>query len=195
MAAPMTPDIPCDLGLALKTSGRHEAAIAAQARATELLPQSALAWSNHGTALAAAKRFDDAIASFTKALSLDPDTAELVYNLGNAKLASGDPGGAEATFVRALELSPHHAGALENLGCSLKEQGRLAEAEELFAVPARFTRTIWISAGTARSPCSCHKTIRRAGRPMRHGAPYQVQPSSRRACRPGTGATWPEDAC
>jgi tetratricopeptide (TPR) repeat protein len=130
-AAPMAPDILCDFALALKAAGRHEEAISAQARVTELLPNSAPAWSNHGTALTAAKRFDDAIVSFTRALSLEPNTAELHYNLGNATLALGDPEGAEAAFIRTLEISPGHAGGLENLSCALKEQGRLAEAEDL----------------------------------------------------------------
>ena len=42
-AAPMAPDIRCDLGLALKAAGRFEDAIAVQKRVTEMLPNSALA--------------------------------------------------------------------------------------------------------------------------------------------------------
>jgi len=118
------------LGLIARDRGRHNEAIVAQARVIELLPKSALAWSNHGSALTAAYRNDEAIASFTKALLLEPNGAEFHFNHGNAMHAKGDLAGAEAAFVRTLDLSPYHVGALENLSCVLKERGRLGEAED-----------------------------------------------------------------
>lgn len=77
-----------------------------------------------------------AIEAYRIASTLDPDDPSLWASLGGLRLAAGDAAGAEQAFTRSLEIQPGYA-ALSNMGTLRYEQGRHAEAAELFREAAR----------------------------------------------------------
>ena len=62
----------------------------------------------------------------------DPKSAEDWYRSGNAHQDEGRDDLAVECYERVVQLRPGHAKAWNNLGVSLKEQGRLKEAEDSF---------------------------------------------------------------
>jgi predicted O-linked N-acetylglucosamine transferase (SPINDLY family) len=113
---PEDADANSNLGVALKTLGQLEQAVAYYHRALEIKPDYAEAHSNLGTALRTLGKLDDAVTSYRRALDLKSDYTQANFNLGNALQALGRFDDALASYVRVLEVKPDYAEVLGNLG-------------------------------------------------------------------------------
>ncbi|MDF3143879.1 MULTISPECIES: tetratricopeptide repeat protein [unclassified Streptomyces] len=133
------------LGHALRETGRAEEAVAAHARARDLLKADgdregqSIAWNNMGLALLAAGRAEEAIDAYTQALDLgrvdDPRSVGIsLNNLANALRATGRAEEAIDAHTRGLELlgsvgdRPNEAVAWGALGHTMYQVGRTEEA-------------------------------------------------------------------
>lgn len=112
-----------NLGVALRASGRPEAAIACHSRALAFDPLSAESLGGRGGARFASGDLEGALGDLTGAIAIDPDEALYRRNLGFALMAAGRPGAALEAFDAGLRLSPgdaylqfHRSGALLQLG-------------------------------------------------------------------------------
>jgi len=65
-----------------------------------------------------------------KQLQNDPDNFSLIMKLGHAYLESGTPAKAIIIFEKAIQLNPASAEAHTDLGVALRNDNRLAEAQE-----------------------------------------------------------------
>ena len=114
------------LGAALQAQGKD--ALAAMAKATNLLPNDAEAHSNLGAVLKELGRLDDAAASFRRALEIKPDYAEAHGNLGTVLQDFGHLDEAVLSYRRALALKPGLVEILGNLGNAQNELGQFDDA-------------------------------------------------------------------
>lgn len=121
------------LGMARVQRARDEPALALDyfERARQLRPGDAVIHRELGYHHYLAGDLPAAIEAYRIASTLDPDDPSLWASLGGLRLASGDAAGAEQAFARSLEIEPGYA-ALSNMGTLRFEQGRHAEAAELF---------------------------------------------------------------
>ena len=147
---PNDPEDGSNLGSALISAGRYEAAIGVLREPIRKdWPPAHL---NMGIALSARGRFDEALREFDEALRLQPDLAAVfpeidyemerrrarrdarlklfeAYNAEGLDFArQGKMNDAAVQFRQALRLSPNYAEAHNNLGAVLAAQGALAEA-------------------------------------------------------------------
>jgi protein O-GlcNAc transferase len=104
----------CNLGLALKGQGKHDAAIESYHKALSIKRDYAEAHYNLGIALQEQDNFDEAIASYRKALKFKPDYAEAHYNLGNTLKDQGKLEAALESYRKALSIKPDYAAAHSN---------------------------------------------------------------------------------
>jgi tetratricopeptide (TPR) repeat protein len=119
-----------ELGLALKSQGRLADAEASYRRAIALNAGYALAYSNLGALLMESKRFAEAEKALLQAISLNAKLATAHMNLGNLYARDlNRPADGVKAHRRAVELDPADPVCRLNLGNSLKEMGRLKDAE------------------------------------------------------------------
>jgi predicted O-linked N-acetylglucosamine transferase (SPINDLY family) len=102
------------------------------AKAIQINPNSAPAYSNRGLALQALTRLDDALVCYNKAIAIKPNDAEAFNNRGNvlAKLKRFDD--ALASYDKAITFNPAQADPFSNRGNVLKELKRLDDALESY---------------------------------------------------------------
>ncbi len=118
-----------NLGVAQKSAGRLDEAVASYRRAISLKPDYFEAHYNLGNALKSLGQQENAAQSYRRAVQLRPDHAEAHYSLGIVLQNLDQLDGAVASYRRALQLKPDNAEACYNLGSILQEQGKLVEAE------------------------------------------------------------------
>jgi tetratricopeptide (TPR) repeat protein len=122
-----------NLGWALESGGRLEAALAEYERAAALDPANGRAAFQRANTLQRMGRLGEAVAAYEALAAARPDLAVDVYtNLGVALAREQRPAEAERCYREALRRSPGHAPARVNLGALYLEQGRFAEAAESF---------------------------------------------------------------
>jgi predicted CXXCH cytochrome family protein len=97
-------------------------------KATELAPDSPLAWGRLGWALWQQDKAAEARVALEKAVALDPEIADLHNYLGLLLWGTGDQHGAEKEFREALRIQPGIAEWRLNLGRALATEGQVAEA-------------------------------------------------------------------
>lgn len=102
---PSVPGIMINLGVALRASGRPEAACICYRRALAREESPAL-HSNLGNALRQLGRFDEALEHHKKAIELDKGFADGHYNYGLLRFDQGHPEEALECYKRALALDP-----------------------------------------------------------------------------------------
>jgi len=85
-----------------------------------------------GHRLMAAGEYELALKSYTRAAAQRGLTADTMSALGSANLRLGRLGQAERWLRRAAEEAPDFPAAWNNLGVVLLEQGKYAEASEIF---------------------------------------------------------------
>jgi tetratricopeptide (TPR) repeat protein len=120
-----------NLGAALNSQGKSDAALAACGEAVRLDPEVADSQYNFGLALHACGRMEDAVEAFRKATFINPDFTEAFCNLGSVLNDMSRYVDSETAYRRAIEINPEQAEAYSNLGVSLRQQGRYADAEEV----------------------------------------------------------------
>ena len=116
------------LGVIALQTKKHQLAAELMAKAIEVNPNFASAYSNRGMALRELNRLDEAVASYDQAIALKPDYADAYYNRGNALKGLRRLDDALASYDRALALRPDDAEAYFNRGHALQELKRLDDA-------------------------------------------------------------------
>jgi tetratricopeptide (TPR) repeat protein len=105
-----------------------EAARQAYARALELDPELAAAWTNLGSMLAEVGEFAPAREHFERALQIDPDQPEAQCNLAEIALRDGETDVAIVAYRGVLRLHPDWIEAHYGLARALLEVGGKAQA-------------------------------------------------------------------
>ena len=85
-----------------------------------------------GHRLVQAGQYELAIDAFSRAALQDGLTAEILLGLGSANLGLGLLGQAEKLMLRAIDQDENWPEAWNNLGVVLMEQGKTAEAQQIF---------------------------------------------------------------
>ncbi len=98
-----------NMGVALRSLGKLEAAVACYRRSIVLRPNNAGAYSNLGNALRDLGRLQLAVAAHQQALKLAPEGQESYYNMGLALRDLGQNDQALAAFERTLSFNENHA--------------------------------------------------------------------------------------
>ena len=117
-----------NLGCALRSWGKLEAAVESHEQALALDPNHFRAHNNLGMIMQQMRLPAAAAVSFRKAIEINPEFAEAHCNLGNVLRELGEAETAEAHCRKAIALHPTFGEAHNNLGNALKTQRRLAEA-------------------------------------------------------------------
>lgn len=117
-----------NLGCALRSWGKLEAAVESHEQALVLDPNHFRAHNNLGMILQQMRLPAAAAVSFRKAIEINAQFAEAHCNLGNVLRELGEAETAEAHCRKAIALHPTFGEAHNNLGNALKTQRRLAEA-------------------------------------------------------------------
>jgi len=125
---PSVPDAHSNLGLALQSLKKHEAALASYDRALALRPAYPEALNNRGNALQELHRLAEAIASYDRALQFNPTFALAHANRGNVLRALGRASEALECYDRALQIWPDFPDALNNRVLVLHDLKRYDEA-------------------------------------------------------------------
>jgi tetratricopeptide (TPR) repeat protein len=115
-------------GLAQKTAGRLDDAIASFTQLTRLTPQSHGAFYNLGNTYLAANRMAEAVVAYRRAVRLAPRFAHAHNNLGLALLSLGQTELAAGSFARGVALDPANPGTQHLTGHALLRLNRAAEA-------------------------------------------------------------------
>jgi tetratricopeptide (TPR) repeat protein len=129
-----------NLALALSLLGRPGDAETEYRRALELQPegkQMAVAHSGLGAALAAQHRTTEALPELQLAVRLKPESADGHYNLGTALAELGRNQEAASELAAAVRLQPGDAEAHHKLALALAAQGKQNEAANEFAAVAQ----------------------------------------------------------
>jgi tetratricopeptide (TPR) repeat protein len=137
---PMYMEARLNLALALSLLGRPGDAEVEYRRALEQQPegkQMALAHSGLGAALAAQHRTTEALPELQLAVQLRPESAEGHYNLGTALAELGRNPEAASEFTIAVRLEPEDAEAHYRLAVALAAQDKRNEAADEFAIVAQ----------------------------------------------------------
>jgi predicted O-linked N-acetylglucosamine transferase (SPINDLY family) len=117
-----------NLGCALRSWGKLEAAVESHEQALALDRKHFRAYNNLGMILQQMRLPAAAAARFREAVEVNPRFAEAHCNLGNVLRELGDAETAEVHCRQAIALQPQFGEAHNNLGNALKTQRRLAEA-------------------------------------------------------------------
>ena len=128
-----------NLALALSLLGRPGDAETEYRRALELHPegkQMVVAHSGLGAALAAQHRTTEALPELQLAVRLKPESADGHYNLGTALAELGRNREAASELAAAVRLQPEDAEAHHKLALALAAQGKQDEAANEFAAVA-----------------------------------------------------------
>jgi tetratricopeptide (TPR) repeat protein len=112
---------------------RPEEALVLLQRSLAVRPGHAGVLFHLGKVLSQLLRDKEAARVLEDALLWEPKLAEAWYELGEVQHRLGDSGAAENSFLRLLALEPRHFLGKLALGLVLRECGRAAEAEILFA--------------------------------------------------------------
>lgn len=110
------------LGLVESQRGNHERAIALIGKATELVPDNAVFWSNFGVILRQANRTDEALAAYERSIELDANSPDSHFNYGKSLRAVGKLKQAEEHLKKSIALNPKKVPAwlsLMNLASSV----------------------------------------------------------------------------
>ncbi|MGB8409022.1 MAG: tetratricopeptide repeat protein, partial [Gallionella sp.] len=117
-----------NLGVAQKSAGRLDEAVASYRRAISLKPDYFEAHYNLGNALKSLGQQENAAQSYRRAVQLRPDHAEAHYSLGIVLQNLDQLDGAVASYRRALQLKPDNAEAHNDLGNALLDLGLINDA-------------------------------------------------------------------
>jgi protein O-GlcNAc transferase len=129
-----------NLGITYNDLGRLDEAVASYLQAIACSPDSADAYSNIAATLTSRRDFKEAVQLCKRAIELEPNNATAYLHIGNAYCGLGLNGDAVISYQRAIDLAPEYGGTYSNLAETLKDQGKLQQADECFkkAIAAKF---------------------------------------------------------
>jgi tetratricopeptide (TPR) repeat protein len=119
-------------GKALEAQRRQSEALPLFERATQLAPQSFVAWANLGVTLNLLEKWQKALLAHERATTLDPNDALAWNNKGVALGSLKRVEEALAAFERATTLDPNNAMGWGNKGRTLRDLARYPEALDAF---------------------------------------------------------------
>jgi tetratricopeptide (TPR) repeat protein len=163
---PGDPEAHSNLGNALHSLRRFDAAAASYRRALEIKPHYPEVCNNLGSALRSLGRLDEAVASFRRALEMKADFAEACNNLGNALRGLRRLDEAVASYRRALEIKPCYPEACNNLGNALLDQ------KQFDAAAASYRRALEDRPGFAEAHSNLGNALRGLGQLDEAAASY-----------------------
>ena len=117
-----------NLGMALASGNKLDAAAAHYRKALEIKPDYATAHNGLGKILADQGQSGEAIVEYRKAIEFDPDSTDAHNDLGVILANRGQLDAAIAQFQKTLEIRTDFAEVHGNLGTALERQGRIADA-------------------------------------------------------------------
>jgi tetratricopeptide (TPR) repeat protein len=139
-------------GTALREQGKHAEALVLFERATQLDPNSYLAWFNVGYLLDALSRYEQALAAYGRAISLNRKDAGAWNNKGKNLNDLQRYDEALSAFEQALALDPKHTFAWNGKGSVLTSLQRYDEAlsahEQALILDPKYANA-WIGKGNA----------------------------------------------
>ncbi len=110
-------------GLAYKSKGQWDKAIADFSEAIRLNPDFAEAFTNRGNIYYGQGQFDRAIEDYDKAIDLKPDLAEAFGNRGNVYRKKGQFDRAIEDYDKAIRLKPGDGQMFANRGLAYEKKG------------------------------------------------------------------------
>jgi Flp pilus assembly protein TadD len=144
------PEIDTLLAIALRQTGRSEAALLKLKRATKRKPPYPMAFHELGYLLFSLERYDEAIETFNRGLEVAPTMPELLVQLGYVHLRRKNWCDAKMAFARALIVSPASHDALRGLAMAQSEGGEYGPAAEAFRrclISRPDDANLWLSLG------------------------------------------------
>jgi len=121
-----------NMGVALRSLGRIEEALACVDRAISIEPLLTQALNSRGMFLLEMGRLEESRASFERAVSIDQRFVEALNNLGVVLLKLGKLGESRSVLEKAVALAPKLPEIWCSLGNTLKEAGKLERAFACF---------------------------------------------------------------
>jgi tetratricopeptide (TPR) repeat protein len=115
-------------GLAYKSKGQWDRAIADFSEAIRLKPDFATAFNSRGNSYYGKGHFDRAIEDYDKAIELSPDLAEAFTNRGNVYRKKGQYDRAIEDYDKAIELKPVDGQIFANRGLAYEKKGAPGQA-------------------------------------------------------------------
>jgi len=143
------------LGVVLLRQDRD--AVAALARAAELLPQDAEAHANLATELRGRGRLEEALAALRQCLSLQPRNPDALIEAAEIQSLLGRPREAVTLYVWALQADPTRRDAHNNLGNALMALGETAEAIRCYQ------RALKLTGDDSQVLCNLAEALRQRG--------------------------------
>jgi tetratricopeptide (TPR) repeat protein len=113
-------------------SGNLASAMTNAQRAVDLLPSSAIDWSQLGVILAKQNKYEDAAAAFRRAFQLNPEDVWSLQNLAQSLNDLGQHDEAIREYRHALAIKPRFGPAWLGLGQTLEEMGNKIQAEDCY---------------------------------------------------------------
>jgi Tfp pilus assembly protein PilF len=129
LAAPQFQPTPEEIGDALMTHQRYQAAIEAFKKAP---PDSAGAWNKMGIAYQMMFSLENASRCYQASLKIDPRNAHVLNNLGTIYDSLKQYGAAERMYRKALKVDPKSALIEKNLGTNLLAQHKYKKGWEVY---------------------------------------------------------------
>ncbi len=115
-------------GLAYKSKGQFDRAIADFSEAIRLKPDFVTAFNNRGNVYYGKGQFDLAIKDYDKAIHLNPDLAEAFGNRGNVYRKKGQFDRAIKDYDKAIHLKPDNGQIVADRGLAYEKKGAPAQA-------------------------------------------------------------------
>ena len=115
-------------GLAYKSKGQWDRAIADFSEAIRLRPDFVTAFNNRGNTYYGKGQFDRAIKDYDKAIRLKPDLAEAFSNRGNVYRKKGQFDRAIKDYDKAIHLKPEDGQIFANRGLAYEKKGAPTQA-------------------------------------------------------------------
>jgi len=110
-------------GLAYKSKGQWDRAIADFSEAIRLQPDFVTAFNNRGNIYYGQGQFDRAIEDYDKAIRLNPELAEAFSNRGNVYRKKGQFDRAIEDYDKAIHLKPGNGRMFANRGLAYEKKG------------------------------------------------------------------------
>lgn len=120
------------LGAALRSQGKHQAALLAARRVLESNPKSAASLGNYANALKDLGRLDEAVKHHHAAVGVDPGSAHARFNLGVSLRESGRMAEALEQFDLVIKLTPDDPRPYFDRALALLHLGRFPEGWDAF---------------------------------------------------------------
>jgi tetratricopeptide (TPR) repeat protein len=144
---PMPPSTPEDVGDAMMSHQRYQAAIEAYKQGPR---SSAELWNKMGIAYQLMFNQDEASHCYQTSLRLDPKNSSVINNLGTVYDSEKEYGNAERLYRKAIKLEPRSGLIYKNLGTNLLAQHKYKKGWEMYQEALKIDPNIFKSSDSPR---------------------------------------------